>query len=81
MVRDEAMGLRDLAESLLHEASPRVAPEDDLCRCEALLRRRPPWQLGSERRAELVGVEVENGVLPEVTGREEPPVAAASGDR
>lgn len=81
MVRDEAMGLRDLAKSLLHEASPGVPPEDDLCRREALPRRRPPRQLRSERRAELIRVEVEDGVLSEVPRWEEPPVAAAAGDR
>lgn len=75
------MCLRDPAEPPLDQTSPEVAPGDDLRCREALPRGRVAWQLCPQRRAELVGVEIQNRKLVQSPRRQEAPVASTSGYR
>ena len=71
----------DLSQPPLDEPAAGVAPEEDLCRCQPLLRPRALRELGTNAGAELVRVEVEDGKVSEVPRRQHAPVAPAAGDR
>ena len=70
-----------LAETSLDQPASGVAPEDHLRGAEALLRRRARRKLCAQARAELIGMEVEDGELPQVAGRQQTPVTSTACDR
>src|SRR6478609_5313029 len=81
MVRDEPVCARDVPQPALDERAARVPPGDDFGGSEPLLAAGARWQLGSQPRPELVRVEVQDGEVAQVPGRQQAPVASAAGHR